>query len=337
MVTVTDAGSSWTNSVYLDVGYDGTGTLAIANGGSVYGGLFGVIGYDAGGFGTVTVDGVGSSFNSDSLYVGYSGTGTVSVTNGGSINVGSGSGTVTLGSTTGSVGTLNIGAKSTDVAAPGGILNAAEVTTGDGAGTLQFNTTATSSSPYYFTKTGLSGGTAVAITGPTQVVNTAGYNVFTGGSTYTGSTTINGGTLADGVANAFSPNSPVSFNLGAGFNVNFNETIAGLNSLTAGSGTANIANGADDQQRQQLCVLRRHLRSRRADEDWSGHGNAGRRKYLYRRHHDQRRHAGRRSRQCVFADQPGVIQFWWRSQRELQRGNRRPRFVDCRQRHRQHR
>jgi len=36
----------------------------------------------------------------------------------------------------------------------------------------------------------------VAITGPTQVINTAGYNVLTGANTYTGGTTIDNGTLA---------------------------------------------------------------------------------------------------------------------------------------------
>jgi autotransporter-associated beta strand protein len=150
-------------------------------------------------------------------------------------------GTVTLGSTATGVGTLNIGAQWGYTAASGGTLNAATVTTGAGSGILEFNTTG---SPCYFTRSGLSGGAAIAITGSTQVTNTAGYNVLSGADTYSGLTSILGGTLADGAANAFSPNSSVSFYSGSNLNVNFNETVAGLNSSTTGSGTASIASGA---------------------------------------------------------------------------------------------
>ena len=128
--------------------------------------------------------------------MGNSGNGTLTLANSGAVNVESGLGPVTLGSGATGRGTLNIGAKSTDSAAPGGILNAATVTTGAGAGTLQFNTTATSSSPYYFTQTGLAGDAAVLITGSTRVINTAGYTVLSSTNTYTGSTTIAGGTLS---------------------------------------------------------------------------------------------------------------------------------------------
>jgi T5SS/PEP-CTERM-associated repeat protein/autotransporter-associated beta strand protein len=354
-----------------------TGTLLIGSNGTVTSNN-GFIGENAGSSGSVTVAGASSNWtNTNGLFVGDNGTGTLSISQGGAVSVSGGSGTVALGSATTGVGTLNIGAKSSDAAVSAGILNAATVATGSGTGTVQFNTTATAASPYYFTTTGDSSGAAVALAGPTLVINTAGFNVLTGANTYSGSTTIaggtlsvssladggaanvsgigsstnaaanlvlsggtlqytgsgastdrlfsigtgaggtidasgtgaisftntgsmgfvssgartltltgtntgnntlaavvgdngsgatalaksgagtwvlssantytggttiNNGTLADGTANAFSPNSPVSLNSGALLNMNFNEAISGLDSLTNGSGIATIAN-----------------------------------------------------------------------------------------------
>jgi T5SS/PEP-CTERM-associated repeat protein len=82
-VTVSGAGSTWTNSSDLYVSYNGSGTLSIANGGAVGTNSS----YIGGVSGLVKVDGAGSSFaNSYSLYAGYSGDGTLSVTNGGSVS-----------------------------------------------------------------------------------------------------------------------------------------------------------------------------------------------------------------------------------------------------------
>jgi T5SS/PEP-CTERM-associated repeat protein len=250
-VTVGGAGSTWTNSNYLLVGYAGTGSLAISNGGKVSvaaNGLGTAIGYNAGSSGTVTVDGVGSNWsNSGGLTVGNSGTGSLTITNGGSVTdfvlgfkigsvaggqgtvivdgagssftnssggsvgvsgngsltlsnsglftVKNGTGTATLGMNSTGVGTVNIGGTVAGPAKAGGILDAKSVTTGTGSGALQFNTTSTSSNPYYFTNNGTSSGSAIAITGPTQLTNTGGFNVLTGTNTYTGTTTVNGGTL----------------------------------------------------------------------------------------------------------------------------------------------
>ncbi len=197
-VTVDGAGSSILLANDLNVGNNGTGTLSIINGGHVTV-TNGVIGINSGSLGTVTVNGSGSVFNALSGYLGVGaahGTGNLTIANGGTVNVASGAQSVVLGGDcSDSVGTLNIGAPSGSPAAAGGILNAATVTTGPGSGTVQFNTD-TSSGSYYFTTTGTSGGSAIVISGPTQVVNTAGFNVLTGANTYTGSTTINGGTLS---------------------------------------------------------------------------------------------------------------------------------------------
>ena len=90
-VTVTGTGSNWTNIYDLYVGFGGTGTLLIEDGGTVstgadatYGGL---IGNDAGSAGIVTVTGTGSKWtNSQSLYAGYYGSGTLVVSSGGAVS-----------------------------------------------------------------------------------------------------------------------------------------------------------------------------------------------------------------------------------------------------------
>ncbi|WP_164976269.1 beta strand repeat-containing protein [Oleiharenicola lentus] len=192
-VTVDGAGSTWVNSGLLAVGQGGTGGLSITNGG-VVSNTFGEIGYSTGSTGTVLVSGTGSIWtNSNTVNVGNAGTGTLTLASGGVINVNAGAGNINLGASGGS-GTLNLGAPAASAAAAGGIANAASITGGT-AGTLQFKTTATSGTPYYLTKDGTSGGTAVTVAGSTSVVNTAGYTVLGSANTYTGATTVNGGTL----------------------------------------------------------------------------------------------------------------------------------------------
>jgi fibronectin-binding autotransporter adhesin len=70
----------------LSIGDSGTGTLNINNGGIVSD-TYGFIGDGLGSNGTVTVNGVGSTWdNSLSLYVGTSGTGTLNIENGGAVS-----------------------------------------------------------------------------------------------------------------------------------------------------------------------------------------------------------------------------------------------------------
>jgi T5SS/PEP-CTERM-associated repeat protein/autotransporter-associated beta strand protein len=103
-VTVSGAGSSWTNSGALAVGYGGTGTLTIQNGGAVSNSI-GDIGYNPGSTGTVTVSGAGSSWtNSSDLSVGYGGTGTLTIQNGGAVSNGIGY----IGNNPGSTGTVTV-------------------------------------------------------------------------------------------------------------------------------------------------------------------------------------------------------------------------------------
>ncbi|CAD5277914.1 conserved exported hypothetical protein [Bosea sp. 62] len=111
-VTVTGAGSTWTNSAELLVGYSGTGTLAVENGGKVSN-TIGSVGRNAGSTGTVTVTGAGSRWtNSAELYVGYQGTGTLTIADGGTVTTAGAGGSI--GTQAGSTGTVKVtGAGST--------------------------------------------------------------------------------------------------------------------------------------------------------------------------------------------------------------------------------
>ena len=102
-VTVTGAGSTWTNIGNVVVGGLGTGTLTIQNGGTVNSGGGGSVGQSVGSAGTVTVTGPGSSWNNGpggGLNIGSFGTGTLTIANGGTVinttaftaNIGNGAG-----------------------------------------------------------------------------------------------------------------------------------------------------------------------------------------------------------------------------------------------------
>ena len=85
-VTVSGAGSTWTNSSYLLVGREGDGTLDITNEGAVSN-AYGYIGYSSGSTGAVTVSGDDSTWtNSGNLYIGHDGDGTLDITNGGAVS-----------------------------------------------------------------------------------------------------------------------------------------------------------------------------------------------------------------------------------------------------------
>ncbi|MGQ7829784.1 autotransporter domain-containing protein [Altererythrobacter sp. Z27] len=96
--------SPWDAGTGIYVGDTNTGTLAISDGG-VVNSEFGTIGLRAGSDGTVTVDGIGSTWAlSQSPYVGHYGTGRLTITNGGLVtnNIG------TIGYHVGSDGTVTV-------------------------------------------------------------------------------------------------------------------------------------------------------------------------------------------------------------------------------------
>ena len=89
--TVTGAGSTWTHSNAIHVGYGGSGTLNIEAGGQVIaysdtvGHGCGYVGVLAGSTGTVTVTGEGSTWSNSDLYVGCEGAGTLNIEAGGKV------------------------------------------------------------------------------------------------------------------------------------------------------------------------------------------------------------------------------------------------------------
>ncbi len=139
-------------------------------------------------------------------------------------------GLLSIATSAGSVGTLNIGTDASNPAAAPGTLTAPSVAFGLGTGTINFNHT---SADYVF---------APAIIGNGTVNVLAGTTIFTGANSYSGATNVIAGTLRAGALNTFSPNSPVAVAGGGTLDLNgFNQTVpsvinAGL--VTLGSGTA---------------------------------------------------------------------------------------------------
>jgi outer membrane autotransporter protein len=230
-VTVTGPGSTWINgpSGGLNIGAFGTGTLTIANGGTVINDTPNTsnIGEFAGSRGTVTVTGAGSTWgNSLGVNIGRLGTGTLTIADGGIVN-----GPIMIATNPGSIGTLNIGAGAGSPAGAPGTLNAPSVAfggVGTGTGTINFNHT---SADYVF---------APAISGGGTVNVLAGTTILTGANTYFGATNVNAGTLRAGAMNTFSSSAATTVASGGTLDLNgFGQT---LNSLTNG-GLVNMGTG----------------------------------------------------------------------------------------------
>lgn len=181
-----------------EISITGGGALTITQG------LY--IGAYAGDVGDVLVSGAGSHLIvDDALFVSYEGTGSLTLAGGMlTLTAGGAPGMVELAGAPTGVGTLNIGAASGSAPTAPGVVQAAQVTSSGGAGTIVFNHT---SGGYYFTDTGTASGTPVLITantgeeydsGQTSVVQEAGTTYLLAANTYTGMTTVNGGMLSIG-------------------------------------------------------------------------------------------------------------------------------------------
>ena len=184
---------STTGVLYVSNGIN-TATMTISGGGSVTDAMGTISENSFSSSNSVTVTGANSTWtNTSSLRIApYAFTnGTLTISNSGIVNVGSGTGTVELGSTA----TLNIGAFGGGSAA--GTLQAAEVTGETGGTVVNFNETDAS---YTF---------APNLTGTLSVNQLgSGTTILTGTDTYTGATTVSAGTLSvDG-----SIESPVTVN-----------------------------------------------------------------------------------------------------------------------------
>ena len=279
MVTVSGAGSRWTNTGTIVVGGQGAGTLIIREGGTVNSGGGGSVGLSVGSTGTVTVTGPGSSWNNSpggGLNIGSFGTGTLTIANGGTVtnntaftaNIGNAAGsqgTVTVtgpGSTWSNSSGVNIGNSGTGTltVANGGIVSGPVViaTNGGSIGTLNIGAGAGSPAvaPGRLNTTSVAFGAGVgtlnfnhtssdyvfapAISGPGTVNVFAGTTILTAVNTYSGATNVNGGVLQAGAPNTFSPNSAVTVANGGTLDLNgFNQTLLNLTN----AGLVNMGTG----------------------------------------------------------------------------------------------
>jgi len=174
-VTIDGTGSKLQGTGTATIGGSGTGTMAITNRGAAFVSSA-TLGSSVGSSGALTVDGATSLFQTTAgLVIGLNGAGTATVTGGATLNVGT---TITLASSAGSSGTLNIG----QGGAPGIVIG--NISGGSGTAIVDFNH---SDSAYIFSSL-MSGTLAVNQSG-------SGTTIFTGDSTYTGGTTISAGTL----------------------------------------------------------------------------------------------------------------------------------------------
>jgi T5SS/PEP-CTERM-associated repeat protein len=106
--TVSGSGSTWNISGLFSVGYYGSGTLSIIDGGQLKNGDSTAIGEYEGTRGLATVSGAGSKWTSNApFWVGYFGIGTLKITNGGSVNTGSSASYIRSTSGTASVATVD--------------------------------------------------------------------------------------------------------------------------------------------------------------------------------------------------------------------------------------
>lgn len=110
IVAVSGSGSTWNNLVVCFVGYQGSATLNIINGGQVTGESQTSIAESGGSNATVTVDGAGSSWTQfEAITVGGDGTGILNIANGGTVStLDSNFGGGVIGRNPGSNGTVQV-------------------------------------------------------------------------------------------------------------------------------------------------------------------------------------------------------------------------------------
>jgi T5SS/PEP-CTERM-associated repeat protein len=156
--TIDGPGSTWTNANGFYVGFDGTATLTITNGGSMQNGTFANVGFSPGASGTVNVTGAGSIFGTGgALSIGGNvsgpgGSGALSVDDGGAVSASAlniwNTGTLALD------GAANIAAATVTVDAPLGV--------GAGGATIDGDLVLTSASATTMNVAVGSGGLAVS-------------------------------------------------------------------------------------------------------------------------------------------------------------------------------
>ncbi|MBW8640679.1 autotransporter domain-containing protein [Hoeflea sp. WL0058] len=186
VATVSGSGSSWTSDTMF-VGIVGSGALTIEDGGSVTTETT-LIALPGGTASAATVSGAGSTWtNTGAVFsIGLGGDGTLTIREGGLVSATD----MSIAQSSGSKGTLNIGAAAGEAPAAPGTLDASTLAFGDGTGKLIFNHTDTTGA-YEFAPGMSSGG------GLSTIEHLAGYTNLTGDSSgFAGRTYAEGGTLA---------------------------------------------------------------------------------------------------------------------------------------------
>ena len=226
-------GSTWTNSADLHVGYGGTGTLTIRNGGSVSASTM-FIAVQAGSIGTLNIGAA----------VGQAATapGTLSAA---SVNLGSGNGQIVFNHT-------------------GANYIFAPVIIGSGAGTrtvrVEAGTTILTATSTYTGPTVINGGTLSvngSIASSAVTVNAGG---TLGGNGTVGNTTINGGTLAPGNSiGLLTVNGNLSFTAASSYMVEVSPANADrvnvTGTATLGGATVNASFAAGSYVAKQYTIL----------------------------------------------------------------------------------
>ncbi len=278
-VTVTGAGSNWSNAGSVVVGGQGTGTLTIQDGGTVSSGGGGSVGLAVGSIGTVSVTGPGSTWAigpGGGLNIGSFGTGTLTIANGGMVinatpaaaNIGNGAGSLGMVTVTGAGSTWsnssganigNFGTGTLTIANGGIVTGPILIAASPGAiGTLNIGAAPgnPAAAPGMLTAPSIAFGAgtgtlnfnhtsadyvfAPAISGNGTVNVLAGTTIFKGANSYSGATNVNAGTLQAGAPNTFSPNSAVTVASGGTLDLNgFSQTVP---SVTNG-GLVNMGTG----------------------------------------------------------------------------------------------
>jgi fibronectin-binding autotransporter adhesin len=226
VATVDGVGSTWTTMIMpLYVGYSGSGTLSITNGGVVtdqQNNIF--VGNAAGSTGAVTVDGVGSklAFNSSNgpIYVGYGGSGTLSLRNGGNV-----SGACVIANNSGSTGMVTVGGSASTWT------NAAFTIGAQGSGTLSIANSASITSSRGDIGSFYGGTGSVTVDGAGSVWNVT--NNFFIGNIGSGTLAITNGAHVNGTGSAIGQNSSSTGIV----------TVDGVGSTLANSGTFYIGSG----------------------------------------------------------------------------------------------
>ena len=175
--------NTWTSSTTGYIGYISAGTVTVDSG-STIASSNGVIGYNSGVTGMVTVTGTGSMWNSNgTLDVGCGGTGTLNITNGAEVSGRGGEGN--------NIGNIGFNANSTGTVTVGG-------TDSNGNNATWTNLSGLNIGYYGSGLLNINSGGGVNVTGSTL------FGV--GGGTATGAINFNGGTLTTGFLQARRPN-----------------------------------------------------------------------------------------------------------------------------------